>query len=237
MSEDLIYLRGTPKELRPVITALMAQYQLLANKDIGTIYADCSDTPPVRRRGKPQICLYFQQDTDFKPIGTQSTRPHGRRRRDGVISFRLMNETPQTFTEANQTAIAQRIKQVFGANDGYVWQKGKELYNYTDWDMGYQLELLCRSNVEAKRVITSVLSVQNHTPNWLKLTHSEPDQADAKYPIVPAPIIVGGKQVQPIEHRPRVDVRFRHSYAVIEGLIDPVHLYDRKNKLAKALVI
>lgn len=234
---DLIYLKGTPKELKPIIIQLMGIYQLIESKDIGSFYVDDNGSPPVRRRGKPKICLYFQQDTNFKATGIQSTKPHGRRRRDGLISFRLMNETPATFTEGNQRAIAQKIKDIFGANGGYNWQKGKDLYAYTDWDLGYQLELLCRSQAEARRIITSVLSIQNHVPDWIKLTHSEAALPDAKYPIIPAKKIVAGKEVQPIEQRPIVDVRFRHAYAIVEGLIDPINLYDRTTKRTNTLVI
>lgn len=234
---DKIILKGYPNQLKPLITHLIAVRELLEEKDIGTFFVDDKFSPPVKRRGRPRVFLYFQQDTNFKPTGTQSTVPHGRRRRDGVISFRLMDETPTTFTEANQKAIANKIKQIFGANGGFVWTKGKDMYNYTDWDMGYQLELLCRTETEARRLITAVLSVQNHTPDWAKLTHSEASRPDAKYPILPPKKVIAGKEVQLIEQRPIVDVRFRYSYASVEGLIDPISLYDRTAKLKNVAVI
>lgn len=235
---DLIYLKGTPKELKPIIMQIMGLYQLLESKDLGTFYVDDnSSPPPVKRRGRPKICLYFEQDTDFKATGTRSTKAHGRRRRRGTISFRLMNETPATFSQGNQRSIAQKIKDVFGANGGYIWNKGKDLYAYTDWDLGYQLELLCKSQTEARRITTSILSIQGHTPDWKKLTHSEAVMQEAKYPILPAKKIIAGKEVQPMEERPVVDVRFRYAYAIVDGLVEPINLYDRTTKLTNTAVV
>lgn len=233
---DRIILKGNSKLLMPVITEIMAVHQLLEQKDIGTIYADDNTSPPVKRRGRPKINLYFMQDTNFKKTGTQSTTPHGRRRERGLISFRLMNETPQTFSEANQKAIGLKIKQIFGSNGGYIWEKGKDLYAYTDWDLGYQLELLTRTETEARRIVTSVLSIQNHKPNWVKLTHSNAVEPSLKYPLLPAKKTVAGKEVQPWEQRPVVDVRFQYAYAVVEGLFDPIDLYDRTHKLKNPAV-
>lgn len=234
---DRIILKGNSNLLKPVITQILATHQLLESKDIGTFYIDDNSSPPVKRRGKPKITLIFLQDTNFKATGTRSTTPHGKRRVKGVISFRLMNETSTTFSEANQKTIANKIKEVFGANDGYKWQKGKEVYAYTDWDLGYQLELLCRSETEARRVITSVLSIQNHTPSWANLTHSEAAQPELKYPILPGKKIVAGKEVQLIEQRPIVDVRFQYAYATVDGIAEPIGLYDRRHKLKDVAVL
>ena len=234
---DRVILKGSSKLLQPLITEVLAMHQLLESKDIGTFYADDNYMPPVKRRGRPKVILYFEQDTNFRPTGTQSTTPHGRRRKRGTIGFRLMNETPASFTEGNQKAIANKIKEIFGANGGFVWTKGKDMYAYTDWDMGYQFELLCRSETEARRTITAVLSIQGHTPDWAKLTHSEATRPDVKYPVLPPSKIIAGKEVQLIEQRPVVNVRFRYAYAVIDGLVEPVDLYDRKNKLPNPVVI
>lgn len=237
MVDENIILSGTKEDLMERIPPLLDFLQLIESKDIGTFFVDDKFSPQIRRRGRPRVFLYFQQDTNFKPTGTQSITSHGKRRRDGVISFRLMDETPATFSEANQKAIAQKIKQVFGANNGFVWTKGKDMYNYSDWDLGYQFELLCRTETEARRIITAVLSIQNHTPDWIKLTYSKASHPDAKYPILPSKKIIAGKEVQPIEQRPVVDVRFRYAYVSIEGLIDPISLYDRTAKLKNPVVI
>lgn len=233
---ESIKVQGTKKELMQLIPQLVALRTLIESRDIGTVFIDDNASPPVRRRGKPKISLYFVQDSNFKSTGTQSTKSHGKRRRDGVISFRLMDESPATFSEANQKAIAQRIKQVFGANGGFVWEKGKDLYAYTDWDLGYQLELLTKTETEARRITTSVLSIQGHTPDWSKFTHSKATQPESKYPVVPGRKIIAGQEVELIEQRPVVDVRFHYAYATVEGLIDPIGLYDRRGKL-KSVVI
>lgn len=234
--EDKIILKGNTKLLKPVITEIMALHQIIASKDIGTVLVTQKGTPPVTRRGKPKIVLFFLQDSNFTRTGTRSTKPRGARLTEGVISFRLMNENEATFTEANQRTIANRIKDIFGANNGYVWAKGKDLYAYTHWEMGYQFELLTKTESEARRIITSVMSIQSHTPNWAFLTKSNAVVEELRYPVVPPAEIIAGKSVVPQESRPKVDVRFRYAYAELDGLKEPIELYDRTRKLSKALV-
>lgn len=220
----------------PVITQIMAMHQLLEQKDIGIIYADVSQKNTVLRKKKPQLVLYFREDSNFRPTGTRSTVPHGRKRDDGVISFRLMDETTYTFTEANGTALGNKIKEVFGANGGFIWNKGKTYYSYTDWDKGYQLQLLCRNSTEAKRITTATLSIKNDIPNWKNLQQVKNDQESLAYPVAPGTEIIMGETVQKPEERPIVDVRFQYAYVKLDGVREPVNLYDRLGKRRKALV-
>lgn len=233
---DRIILKGSSKLLMPVITQVMAVHQLLEQKDIGTIYADISQTNTVYRKHKPKLVLYFREDSDFVPTGTQSTTPHGRDRKDSIISFRLMDETSQTFSEANGTALGQKIKEVFGADGGFIWNKGKTLYSYTDWEKGYQLQLLCRNEVEAKRVTTAALSIKNDTPDWRNLQEVKNDQEALRYPVNPGTQVIMGKTVNKPVERPTVDVRFQYAYVKLSGVKEPVTLYDRRRKRTGALV-
>jgi hypothetical protein len=231
---DLIYLRGKPSDLKPIIMQVMAMHQLIESKDIGTIYAYTNDLESVKRVGKPKVTLFFLQDTDFQE-GTTSNIPRGRRRVEGVIRFRLMNESTQTFSKANGTTLGNRIKEVFGANGGFVWSKGKTLYSYNDWENGYQFQLLCRTKSEAKRIIATVLSLQNYTPDWKRLFEDQNDQEATTYPENPGTQIVMGETV-PIPHsRPNVNVRFQYAYVSLDGVKEPINLYDRTHKRVKPL--
>jgi hypothetical protein len=234
---DKIILKGPQNLLKPLITHIIAVHQLLEQKDIGTVYAVSPASPPVVRRGRPKVQLFFLEDTDFKPTGKRSTTPHGRRRAKGEISFRLMNETTQSITKGNGAVIGRRIKELFGSNSGFVWSKGKVMYSYTDWDRGYQFQLLCRTKTEAKRIVQEVLKIQSHTPDWEYFNTIETDDEAGKYPENPGNQTIMGETV-PVEHaRPNVDVRFQYAVMHVQGLARPVPLYDRSHKLIAPLAV
>lgn len=233
---DLIYLKGTPKELKPIIMQIMGMYQLLESKDVGTIYAYTNDLNSVKRVGKPKITLYFLEDSNFNKKAPPNKIAEGRRRQEGVIRFRLMDETTQSFSKGNGVALGTKIKEVFGHNQGFVWNKGKTLYSYNDWERGYQFQLLCKTKTEAKRIITAVHSLQNHTPDWKNFNIVENDVESIKYPEDPGNHIVMGETIPLPKERPIVDVRFQYAYVKLDGVIEPVTLYDRRNKRAGALV-
>lgn len=234
--DDRIILKGNSKLLKPIITEIMAVHQLIEAKDVGTIYAYHNDLESVKRVGKPRVNLYFLEDTNFNKKAPPNKEFEGLRRTDGLIRFRLMDEKTNTFSKANATALANKIKQVFGSNGGYVWKKGKTMYTYNDWELGYQFQLLCRSEIEAKRIVTSVLSLQAHSPIWKKFNTVKNDEEAITYPENPGTQIVMGESVDIPKSRPLVDVRFQYSYIKLDGVVEPINLYDRKNKRAKSLV-
>lgn len=233
---DLIYLKGTPKELKPIIMQIMGMHQLLESKDVGTIYAAVNDLNSVRRIGKPKVTLYFLEDSNFNKKAPPNKISEGRRRQEGVIRFRLMNETTQSFSKTNGVALGTKIKEVFGSSNGFIWNKGKTLYSYTDWERGYQFQLLCKTKSEAKKIITAVHSLQNHIPDWKYFNTVENEEELTKYPENPGNHIVMGETIPLPKERPVVDVRFQYAYVKLDGVIKPITLYDRKNKRENALV-
>lgn len=237
MTEEKIVLQGTKRELMQLIPQMAATRELIASKDIGTVYAYSDEADTVKRQGKPKVHLYFLEDTNFTPTGTSNGIPEGRRRRDGLIRFRLMDESTNTFSQANATAMARKIKEIFGSNGGFVWSKGKTMYSYSDWGMGYQFQLLCRTETEAKRIVTSVLSIQSHIPIWKYFNTVKNDQEDSKYPENPGNQVVMGETVPIPQERPLVDVKFQYSYVKLDGVKEPINLYDRLHKRVKPLVM
>ncbi|PIG90818.1 hypothetical protein CSQ79_24535 [Gloeocapsopsis sp. IPPAS B-1203] len=228
MMSDLVYLRGTQKELRPVIIAMMATYQLLQGKDVGSIYGYPSEQIQARRRFKPRIFLYFEQRNTLNAANFKPKR--------GEISFRIMDEEYSTITNGELTRLATNIKTQFGANGGYEWNKGKTMYAYTDWDKGYQFQMLCRSSTQARELVTKVLAIQNHSPEWGKLAKSEAEDETAAYPDIPGQHRVLGEMVDKPQRRPRVEVCFTYAYAEIWGKPNPVILYDPLGKKGNALI-
>lgn len=235
MSDGLIYLQGDPESLKPIIMQIMAFHQYMQAKDVGTIY-EAPENLSDRMNGKPEIQLVFREDSDFKKGANQSGY-HGQNRRKGFMSFRIINEDSNSISKAELTRIGTKIKEVYAANNGYVWEKGKELHCYADWTKGYHLKLLCRSQTEAKKLITDLLSIQNHTPDWKNLFKNENADPTERYPETPSTKIIAGDTVTPPRLRPLCEVRFQYAVAHIKGRDRPITLYDRRSKRVGALVI
>lgn len=178
------------------------------------------------RKYKPQIVLYFNNkgyDPDKKNELVE-----------GRISFRLMNESSTTISKAELQRYATKIKSLF-ATPKFVWHKGRELHSYTDWDKGYQLQLLVTSEIEAKRIVEQVLDIQGHTPNWTALNINTNASATEKYPANPGKQTILGEQVDKPNYRPVEDVYFRYATASIHGLGRGINLVDTTYTRGNAL--
>lgn len=234
--ETRIVLQGTKQELMERIPILMDMYALLKTKDVGTIYAYQNDLSSVRRKGKPKVVLSFLEDSDFNKKAPPNKVSEGRRRQEGHIRFRLMDETTQSFSKSNATALARKVKDIFGSNGGFTWNKGKTMYSYCDWNRGYQFQLLCRSETEAKRIVSSVLLLQNYVPDWINFNTIKNDEETTKYPENPGTHVVMGETLPLPQYRPLVDVRFQYAYVSLDGVKEPINLYDRSHRKVGVLV-
>lgn len=230
-----ILLKGNSKLLKPVITEIMAMYQLIENIESGGGYAE--DTAYRNRRYHPHIRLHFLEDTTFNQVGNNPSTYQGKRRLTGLVSFRIMNETSETISKGELTRIGTAIKNSFGANGGYTWEKGKELYTYADWDKGYQLQILAKNSSQPRDIISKILAIQSHTPDWVFLSKSGSESEIERYPDLPQTKIILGEQVTLKKVRPLVQVRFRYADAKVHLLTEPVVLYDLTNKKIGALVV
>lgn len=185
-------------------------------------------TDETQRKYKPQIELFFQQDeTDVEDAES---------RLEGRISFRLMNETSETLTKIELERLANKIKLKFGTASGYKWKKGKDMCSYIDREKGYQLQLLVFSKTEAKELITDVLSIQDHTPDWSKMNYKENEAPTEAFPIVRGNNTILGKIYKKPRLRPVETVRFQYAVAKIYGLGKPIPLMDRSFTFLDPLV-
>lgn len=214
----------------PITLGRMQFFDMVVARKFSGLGATGEKSPPysVNRRGKPMIKLYFLEDFDDAELGY--------RRCEGEISFRLMNQSVETLTNAEAIQYANRIKTEFGAGGGFVWRKGKILASYADWEKGYQLQLLVRTEAEAKRVIGKVLDIQNHTPDWEYLSYKVSDSPSQAYPTLPPTQVILGKSRRLARRRPIADVRFKYGLLFIPGLPNPVALYDRSGRYPDPLV-
>ena len=181
---------------------------------------------------KPQIHLKFYQTRFNVPSSTNndgvSSKPV-----ESTISFRLMNETSESLTITELERYANRIKTNFGASGGYRWEKGKVTVNYTDKEKGYKLRLYCKTKADGKTLIEQILDIQQHIPDWTKMTTSENENPLERYPNIPTPRTtrILGKTVEKPQLRPVVDVRYRYSTIHIHGLGQPRGLHDLTNTI------
>lgn len=173
----------------------------------------------VRRKRKPQVKLTFRsQGSD--PIW-------------GYISFRIMNESSESFSTTKAKSLANKIKSTFGMGNGKSWNKGIYMFTYSTWDLGYQLQLLCATESEAKDLIRDVLDLQGHVPDWEfmnKIENAEPTQA-----FRPDTMVVMGETVQSRNLRPTVTVYFQHATLRLWPN-QPIILFDRSGRHFNALV-
>lgn len=229
-----IILKGNSKLLKPVITQIMALHQMIEGIETGG--SDSHTEMHPNRRFHPQVRLHFLEDTNFSQTGTNPATYQGRRRLTGRLSFRIMNETSTTISNGELIRIGTTIKNIFGVNGGYVWNKGKELYTYADWDKGYQLQILARNTTQPRDLITKILSLQNHSPEWIFLSKSGSESELERYPDLPQTKLILGQTITLKKVRPRTEVRFCYADVKVHLLAEPVILYDRKSRKVGALV-
>lgn len=182
----------------------------------------------VLRRAKPKITLHFIEDLEAVDAGYSQV--------EGSIGFRLMNQTTTTLSLAEATTYGNKIKTLFCSSRGFVWRKGKEMCSYTDWEKGYQLQLLCRTKEEGKRVVEQVLDVQGHTPEWENFNYSQNERPSEAFPTVPPSQSILGKTRKLPRRRPVGDVRFQYAFLDIAGLPTPICICDRSGRFTEALV-
>ena len=182
----------------------------------------------VRRNTHPKITLYFMEDLSDVADGYDPV--------DGQISIRMMDYDQSTITEAIARTHATRIKTAFSAGSGFVWKKGKIMCSYTDWEKGYQLQLLCRTEAEGRRVVEQMLDIQNDSPDWSRLNITENAEPTQSYPTIPDLDRAYGKNRRQPRRRPIADVRFKTALLHVLGVPEPIILVDRSGIYPTALV-
>lgn len=215
----------------PIVLLRLILYYIVLRKaqDLQIpVYGIPTGALQAQRKFRPQVHLYFSQDSLDVTKGDNAVT--------GTISWRIMDETSETITRNKIEQTANRIKTEFGAGDGFVWRKGKELISYTDWDKGLQLQVLGVNVSEAERVIRKVLDVINTTfrPERMNLVKNQAESS--RYPSTPERKNILGESVKMPHERPRADVRFRYATLSLHGKSKPIHLYDRTMQLTDCVV-
>jgi len=115
------------------------------------------DGAPISVLDKPQVHLRF--------IERKGTAVIARRRRaEALISFRLMDKTISTVTQADINELKREINLAFPSS--YQVKKGRIKYSYRDKKNGFELVLTLQNESEAREVITKVHAIRDKTPDW-----------------------------------------------------------------------
>lgn len=173
----------------------------------------------------PQVVLYFKEDLSdieegYSPI-------------DAEISFRLMSETSETYSETKARTLANKIKTEFAAANGYRWKKGRVKLSYRAPDEGYHLSINSFSEVEGKQVINKILDIQSDVLDGDKLIISQLESTPA---IVPPTRLIYGKSRRLPRKRPVGFVRFIYAELHLWGIPNAITLVDLSGRRKAPLV-
>ncbi|MEM9805135.1 MAG: hypothetical protein AAF959_07625 [Cyanobacteria bacterium P01_D01_bin.56] len=124
---------------------------------------------PVEYR--PQVTLFFEEkESEYQQrVGSFSRNEHPRKKRMR-LSFRFANETSETFSQSQLNVLKNEIPTRFPKS--YSFRTGRFKHSYRDTQRGYRLILAGYSEAESRELITKVLTLQNHIPDWDFFTES-----------------------------------------------------------------
>jgi hypothetical protein len=229
-----IILAGPSNLIKASLTQVMALRQL--TEDIEELVQNVHGSvqgnkqPVTKRKKHPKVTLFFSEDKYEAVVNDRSPIV-------GEIGFRLMRETRSTFNPEKAKALANKIKLKFGGETPFRWVKGKQMFSYSDWDKGYQLQLLCANKTEAKRIVEQILDLQSHSPDWTKFNGTYNELPEQRYPETTQREYIYGENVEIDNSRPFVTVHFRYAFVSINGIKHPIDLVDTTGKRNNPLVV
>lgn len=179
------------------------------------VFMDMTDRIYDNFTMRPEVNLFFYKKVKIGAGKYELNKGH--------ISYKLVNETSATLTPTENRRRAEKIKDLFAEPNSFIWHKGRIRYTYLDTPHGYDFRFLANSEAEAKRVITQVMRIENHTPDWdLFKTHVPERTATA----TPQRKLIYGKEREVPRWRPTVEVPFIRATMKIHGMPTPVTLVD-----------
>lgn len=229
--EEAYLLFGTPRELISKLMDWMnfhlkmkGTFNLDLDEVIGAIEREPEQFKPY---GHPKVKLIFLENAFLfsSRIAKDSKSTRGR----AQISFRLMDKTNDSISQAEIVSLANKIKAKF-LNPIFKFTKGKEYYRYNDFKLGKPLRCWALNQTEAKKLFEQTLDLINESPDAEKIIKRTTLNLAKTYDDTPRSRIVLGKSQQFDKLRPIVEVEFNSAYLHMEGLRKPIYLVDRSYK-------
>lgn len=177
---------------------------------------------------KPHVTCFFLEDPEdvdpeYRPV-------------EGQLSVRLIEETSKTLTKANLETLASKINTQFGQGNGFVWQKGKELYTYVDKPLGHRHKVLAKNKLDAEEIIKKLLAITQDTYQAKLLRLNKAEAETEAFPSNPGTQIILGETYKEPRTRPVVKVRFLYAQIKIHGLPKPIILVDKSGYYMDAII-
>lgn len=223
MPEDEIILAGNTQELMPLIKQIMAFRQIAGGAGQFDFYGIPVTTFQDQFRFAPQCKLVFYQTAaeagDNKPVY-------------GEVSFRIESETEKSYNEAKAKALAEKIKSKF-VTPLFTWRKGKVIASYLDKVKGYDFRLRVLDEGEARKLIEQVMDLQNHSPDWERLTMHFSKNT---FPENPDKEMIYGEMRKLPRRRPVEDIKFRYAELHIHGIPQAITLIDTTGRRGSPLI-
>lgn len=193
-----------------------------------TVFGELRDDYETKlsNNNHPQVTLFFQQDSDAVPDDYYPITAE--------ISFRLINETNITLTEANVKTLATQIKNELAVGQGYTFDKGKHISTYIDKENGYHLQLYTISEAEGEQVARKIVGIRNHTFIEDNLKNTTPKKKSVN---TTSTVTILGKPTRKARWRPTGRVRFMYANLYIPNRPEPLCLVDRTGTKYKPAIL
>ncbi|MEH2278126.1 MAG: hypothetical protein V7K40_25915 [Nostoc sp.] len=143
----------------------------------------------------PEISVTFQQSL--------ISLPKGKYPKTARISWRLMEETSESFTFTKMDAVATLVFQNFFQNNRFSFNKGKFISWYISPLDGLNLQIYCLDETEAERVAKYVVQAIGKTWQDKIFKITKPKRSNE---IIYEPITILGKQKDAPVWRPNITV-------------------------------
>jgi hypothetical protein len=180
-----------------------------AKKLQGTIYGIPEETFKEDNEIKPQIGLYFAQDSD--------AAPDDRTVITAEYYINLQRDIPEASWETELKQLARKIQQEFApSHPTYTWTKGKTIYWYRDKEYGHNFQIYANTEAEAEPLIKKMLAIQDQIFKEDCLVESTPKRKSVNNPA--GTVLKFGKRRKKPRWRPVANVRFRWANLIVPEL-------------------
>jgi hypothetical protein len=164
---------------------------------------------------EPQLHLLF--------IETAAAAKTAKRQRVRMsLNVRILSESNTTITTSDITKYTNEVNTNFPRS--YNFDKGKDRYYYRELVKGYRLIITGQTETEVKTLITKVLSLQNHLPDWDFLTVSkftDKNLSTAKY------VTILNKKTKLPQYRPLAKLYLKRAELKLHGNLEDIVLVER----------
>lgn len=148
-------------------------------------------------------------------------------------SFRWVKKDPKTVTLQELTALGTAIKNKF---DNFSFFTGTQTYSYNSPEQGfYKIWGHYSSLQDAQRVIESLLDLQQMSPEWERLSHSNVPLPGSRFNEPPEKVQIAGQLVRSRRERPVASMKFYKSEIVFPQYLKPISLVDKNGNVISKL--